>query len=214
MKYDPASIRKMAGVLQSIASAAFVFYVIAAVVTVIGSFVTGVGLSQGSPGAAALAVITGMVYGAIIVGSGYLFALGMRVAAQLMLAVVQIEANTAASAGGLLAPIPGRIVGTDASAAAIEPATVATPGELQAMYEAAEQQYADFVEAGPDDAFWDESEAAVAQRGFLTSLQALSDACENQPEDLRTAVARKCRAGFPLMGSDRGFLEIVEEIDI
>ena len=93
--YDPTAIRKMAGVLNTVANVTVALYAVAAVLfavtTIVGGSIAG-GQVQ------ALAVLGGLVYGALVFGAGYLIALGLRVVAQLMLAVVQIECNTRAGA--------------------------------------------------------------------------------------------------------------------
>lgn len=184
MTYDPAALRKMSSALENLANITFALYVIAGIVTALASIVT-VASTSASGGTIALTLITGFVYGAILVGVGYLIAFGMRVGAQLLLAVVQIESNTAGS--------------TDASV------TDSDPAYLRALYEAAEQRYADFAGSDSDDAFWGESKAAESRRDLLASLEELAEACAHRPDELRQAVARKCRAGFPLMADDAEF---------
>jgi hypothetical protein len=79
---------------------------ISAALTVIGTFVSAGSVSQ----LAGLIVLSGLVNAVLTVGAGYLLALGMRAAAQMMLAVVQIEYNTRARAVAqvqtLAAPLP------------------------------------------------------------------------------------------------------------
>ena len=104
--YDPKNIRRMSDLLNSIASVTMVLASISAGLTVLGTFISAGTIGQ----LGGLIVLSGLVNAVLTVGAGYLLALGMRAAAQMMLAVVQIEYNTRAGAVAqvqtLAAPLP------------------------------------------------------------------------------------------------------------
>lgn len=113
-QYDPAAIRKMAAILGTVAMATIVLSALSGIVT--GVIITTVA-SQVDSGVGVLGLVGGLLYGGLIFGVGYLIALVIRVIAQLMLAVVQIESNT-------------RGVGAQATAHAGSPATPVALGEI------------------------------------------------------------------------------------
>lgn len=92
--YNPNAIRDLAVTFNIAATVMIVVAVIA------GMVMAGVGLlggSFGGDGARVVSVISGLLAGGIVFFIGYLISLVLKGAAHLMLAIVEIEANTAAS---------------------------------------------------------------------------------------------------------------------
>lgn len=91
-RYDPAAVHRLASILGVLAT------VVLGTAVMLGGLLAIIALvflkDAGAPGA--LVAIAPVIYFALAVGSGYLLALLLRVVAQLMLAVVKIELNTAA----------------------------------------------------------------------------------------------------------------------
>lgn len=93
--YDPKAIHGMAGRLDTVAGVVLALYGVAAALTALTMIVAG---AVGGGQIQATVFLIGLVYGAAIFGAGYLTALGLRVAAQFMRAIGQIEHNTRAHA--------------------------------------------------------------------------------------------------------------------
>jgi len=217
VNYDPAAIRKMASLLGSLANVAVFLYGLAAVGTFIGTAIAGKALGGAGGG---FAVGAGLLYALLIMGAGYLLALGLRVGAQLMLAVVQIEANTAGVSAVSTAAASNRIsvppmdLESPLPTASEEVAPVAVPDEVKILFTNLRSAYDRWLDtSADDDTFTYDEDVSDARDSFLSSLAALKDGCAGQPESVRTAAASACLRRFSEMQGDGEFDRMVVALD-